>query len=345
MKVSIISGVYNVSGFLIEKSLSCIINQTYNDWELLLIDDGSTDGSSMICDEIAHKDNRIKVIHKTNEGLGSARNTGLDAATGDYIWFYDVDDEANLNLLDFCVKEMDSQQLDMLQFSFCAITASHNLKEDVILHEHLFEGPKQLIDGYLDYILFVKYGNGFAWNKVYRRSFLEKYKIRFENQRIQQDEVFNLKCYQKAKRIYLSPEILYNYYIYNIGNTRSRFIPDRFDIYVSVRDHFENLRKLWGISDSRFDDYLNQRFYNNMNDTLRFNLQHPDCQWNKNRRREEIDRVMAHPYSLSAIIYAKKQKLGFEHYLYIQALEHRSLGLLFFCSGLFSLLRRLKHMI
>ena len=86
--------------------------------------------------------------------------------------------------------------------------------------------------------LFVLNMNGFPWNKFYRKSFLNKYGIKYENQRIQQDEVFNLKVYKRLEKAFISSEILYTYYIYSNGNTRSRFIYDRFDIYKSVRQHF-----------------------------------------------------------------------------------------------------------
>lgn len=90
-KISIIVPVYNVEKYL-RKCIDSILNQTFKDFELILIDDGSTDESGKICDEYNLKDNRIKVIHKENGGLSSARNAGLDIAQGEYIGFVDSDD-------------------------------------------------------------------------------------------------------------------------------------------------------------------------------------------------------------------------------------------------------------
>ena len=90
-KISIISPVYNVEDYL-KDCVESILNQTYKNIELILIDDGSTDNSGKICDEYASKDNRVKIVHKKNGGLSSARNAGLDIATGDYIFFVDSDD-------------------------------------------------------------------------------------------------------------------------------------------------------------------------------------------------------------------------------------------------------------
>ncbi|SEA73022.1 Glycosyltransferase involved in cell wall bisynthesis [Xylanibacter ruminicola] len=341
--VSIIVGIFNVSRFLREKSLSCIFGQTYNDWELILVDDGSTDDSGQLCDELASSDERIKVVHKENGGLGSARNVGLDAAQGDYVWFYDVDDEAKPNLLEYSVQQMESHELDMLQFSFRAITPSLGVQEDVHLNERMIEGQKQLRDAFLDDILFVRNGNGFAWNKFYRRSFLEKNRLCFENQQIQQDEVFNLKCYHYIERLYLSPVILYDYYIYNTGNNRSRFISNRFDIYVSIREHFETLRKDWSINNSRFENYLQLRFYGCVDQSLRFNMLHPDCPWNRRKKKGEMERVLNHKYTIEAIEWARENVEGFENNIYLNAYRKRSIGLLSFASTFFSGLRKVKH--
>lgn len=344
MKVSIISGIYNVSKFLKQWELKDVIDQTFSDWELLLVDDGSTDESGAICDVFSKKDSRIKVIHKDNGGLGSARNAGLDAAEGEYVWFYDVDDHAELNLLEYCVKEMDVKQLDLMMFGFRAITPDLNLEEDVHLNECLLEGQQQLCEHYLDDILFVKHGNGFAWNKFYRRSFLEKHHLRYENQRIQQDEVFNLKVYPHLERVYLSPKVLYHYYIYGTGNTRSRFIPNRFDIYVSIREHFEELRRQWNISDPRFDDYLNNRFYQCVDQALRYNMFHPICSWTKGEKKERMRCVLSQRYALESIEWKKMNINGIEDKTYFYAYTHHNLMLLSISSKFFNVMRKLKHL-
>ena len=101
--ISIIVPVYNVEKYLV-KCLESIINQTYKYLEIILIDDGSTDGSGRICDEYAKKDNRIKVSHKGNGGLSSARNVGLDMSAGQYIAFVDSDDWLELDMYEYLMK-------------------------------------------------------------------------------------------------------------------------------------------------------------------------------------------------------------------------------------------------
>jgi hypothetical protein len=191
----------------------------------------------------------------------------------------------------------------------------------------------------------VKYGNGFAWNKFLRRSFIGKYHLRYENQRIQQDQVFNLKLYPLLQRVYLSPKILYHYYIFEQGNNRSKFIPNRFDIYVSIRYRFEELRRAWNITDSRYDDYLQNLFFASVDQTLRFNLLHPDSTWSKGEKKREMQRVMNHPYTKEAMEWAKKRESRVENKLYMQAYCHQNLTLLSLYSSLFQILRKVKRKI
>lgn len=341
--VSIISGIYNVSSFLKKWRLKDILGQSFQDWELILVDDGSTDDSGVICDEFAKIDSRIRIVHKENGGLGSARNSGLEVAQGEFVWFFDVDDEVDLQLLDYCVEEIRRRNVDLLIFGVRVITPQYNSSEDIILHERLVESNNQLKNCYLDDILFVKHGNGFVCNKFYRRAFLEKYNLRFGNQRIQQDEVFNLVAYKFLDRAYISPKVLYYYYIYEKGNNRSRFIPNRFEIYVSIREHFDELKEYWDIRDKRLDDYLKSRFYANVDQTLRFNLMHKDCHWSKAEKEAEMKRVLNHPYAMESIEWKKKNMKGIEDKVYFYAYTHFNLALLSISSKSFNCMRKLKH--
>ena len=98
-RISVIVPVYNVEKYL-SRCVDSILNQTFTDFECILVDDGSPDNCGKICDEYAKKDKRVKVIHKQNGGLSDARNTGLDIAGGEYIYFLDSDDYVEYNLLE-----------------------------------------------------------------------------------------------------------------------------------------------------------------------------------------------------------------------------------------------------
>ena len=207
--VSVIIPIYNVKRHIV-KGLQVLNKQHFRDFEIILIDDGSTDGSSEICDAASDKNAQIKVLHKTNGGAGSARNMGIDYACGKYIYFFDIDDELKPSLLEYCVAKMEELKLDMLWFGFETIDVTHSNKCDTIsFKEHLIQSNKELKECYIDELLLIPNGNGFPWNKFYRKDFLDRHHLRFENQRIQQDEVFNLLVYPHVERAYISPDVLY----------------------------------------------------------------------------------------------------------------------------------------
>jgi glycosyltransferase involved in cell wall biosynthesis len=114
-RVSVIVPVYNTEQYL-SRCIDSIMNQNFTDFELLLVDDGSTDGSGEICDNYRKSDSRIQVIHKNNGGASSARNTGLDHSNGEYIYFADSDDYVSPNLLEKCLKAIDGY--DMVAFNY-----------------------------------------------------------------------------------------------------------------------------------------------------------------------------------------------------------------------------------
>lgn len=108
--ISVIIPVYNVINYL-DRCLNSVVNQTYKNLEIILIDDGSTDESGFLCDKWKEKDERITVVHKENGGLSSARNAGLDFATGDYVGFVDSDDEINVNYFESFIKSIHDSDL------------------------------------------------------------------------------------------------------------------------------------------------------------------------------------------------------------------------------------------
>lgn len=341
VKVSVIVGIYNVERWM-SRGMKNILSQTYRDFELILVDDGSTDACPQLCEDWAKLDSRIRVVHKTNGGAGSARNAGLDMARGEYVYFYDIDDLAASNLLEYGVTEMDNRQVDLLVFGFKMIEQGRNKSNmRCSFSERQIESNADLRNAFLENFVLCRGGNGFLWNKMYRRAFLQHYHVRFENQRIQQDEVFNLLVYQHIERVYISSDVLYDYYVYDKGNNRSWFYPDRFEMYVSVIQHFLSLQKYWKLYDKRFDSYLAMRYWNGVNQCLRFNMFHPDCPWNNKQRRRELQRIMAHPLTQSTL--SNLPSLSVEDRLYKRAYLLGSVSAVRMLYFLFSNLRSLLH--
>lgn len=210
--ISIIVPVYNVKKYL-EKCINSILNQTYKNLEIILIDDGSTDGSSEICDKLKEKDKRILVIHKKNAGVSSARNEGLKIATGDYIGFVDSDDFIEE---DMYLKMIDRIKKDNTKMSICNAyledengVQTKNFKSDSpnIIDSH--ELMNRIME---DYVF-----QGYMWNKLYARDLIYNDKndyLKFDtNISNLEDRLFNLELIDKNKKFNVSflNEKLYHY--------------------------------------------------------------------------------------------------------------------------------------
>ena len=335
--VSVIVPIYNVKGF-INRGINQLLKQSYQDFEIILVDDGSTDGSLEECKLWEQKESRVIVLHQQNQGAGSARNLGIEHSKGSYIYFFDIDDEISPRLLEYNVQMMETYSADMIVFGYKSIDTIYKSEVIIDFPQIQVNSNEQLRDIYVDE--FVLKVNGFPWNKFYRKAFLDKYNLRFENQRIQQDEVFNLLCYKHVEKMFISSEVLYDYYVYQKGNTRSRYIPDRFDIYKSVRQHFENLKGFWNLNDHRLDDYLNKRFYDSVMSCMLFNLTHLNCPLSRKQKKEEMERIMADPLTIEAFVYAENNNFGVEHFLYRFACRNKSLWQIVFFMSLFKLVRK-----
>jgi len=210
--VSIIVPVYCVEDYIC-KCVESVLDQTYCDYEVILVDDGSPDSCGTICDEYASKDNRIRVIHKENGGLSSARNAGLDIATGKYVLFLDSDDTITPNLLEFVIPHLEERH-DLVAFGFrrfyddgsimpyvprekgCWVLESETERKDFI--------HKILVQGRIGWE---------AWSRVFRRDIIEKYDLRFaDNRKIFAEDLYFSLCYcAHAKRILSLDSCLYHY--------------------------------------------------------------------------------------------------------------------------------------
>ena len=302
--VSVIIGLYNVERFLKSKRLQDIRHQTYTNLEIILVDDGSTDATGELIDELSTKDTRIRVIHKQNGGVSSARNAGLDIASGEFIYFCDVDDDLDLTLIEQSIVLMQKHAIQMLIFGFNVIYANGSLPNETVQFEDLLvESNDELKGIILSKLLdILPCGNGFLWNKFYRRDFLEKYHFRFGNEILQQDEVFNMRVYPKVERLFVSSDILYDYYIYESGNNRSRYIPNRIEIYLMVFHRLTEISEDWGIMDSHCRYFIDEKFYKGIVSCLLDNLFRPDNPNNFKQKKQEFIRILDIPDVYNCIV-------------------------------------------
>lgn len=217
--ISIIVPVYNVEKYL-PRCIDSILAQTFTDFELLLIDDGSIDNSGNICDDYAKKDNRIRVFHKQNGGVSSARNLGLDNAKGEWITFVDSDDLIDNETLNDYLR----YNADLICQGLKQINAMDNSIEDLKKYDFLEASVSDHIS-YALYIMFINGSFGYIWNKLFKHRILKDHNIRFiEGISIREDEIFVFKYCQYIKSIVLLPTINYNYVHYQNSLMRRKYI-------------------------------------------------------------------------------------------------------------------------
>lgn len=259
---SVISCLYNMSTFF-QTGLNCLLEQTFKDYEIILVDDGSTDSTSSLADKALDLSAKIRVLHQKNAGLGAARNTGIKAAKGRYLCFYDMDDKVNSDWLEIIHRYIADSLPQIAVFGYREINKWYDTCPEFIFPNVNLSSNAEIGKVFPRLLSGLKFNNGFVWNKVYNRDFVLKYDIHFPDLRIQQDEVFNHKAYMHADSLLMVPDVLYEYYVYESGNNRSRFVSDRLQCFITVRNSFLNLLNYWDCDDSNVINYIHSRFISN----------------------------------------------------------------------------------
>ena len=238
--VSVIVPVYNVAPYL-EQCLDSIVNQTYQNLEIILVDDGSTDESGAICDRYAEQDGRIQVVHKENGGLSSARNVGLDRMTGEWVLFVDSDDWIELNTLELLF-EQKNEHAEIVEFGIYHIFETH--KDESLFFGELTSGINILMSLFRDQPF-----HGVVWNKLYAAHTIKH--IRFIESRYHEDTPFVLEVYSHIDCCQVIPHALYNYRRDRLGQITSGFTSRKLDMYYNLEDLMakyeeDNLRQYIG---------------------------------------------------------------------------------------------------
>lgn len=227
-KVSIIVPIYNVEKYL-DRCMQTLINQTLKDIEIIMVDDGSLDNCPKLCDEYAKKDNRIKVIHKKNGGLGYARNSGLDVATGEYVAFVDSDDFVDVNMYENLYNEVLVGNYDAVFCSFYTEVSngkwviSNEISENQVF-SHL--NIKKFMLGMIaspPYVHKDREYNMSVWHAIYNLSFIKKNNIKFYSERnvAAEDTPFQIDFLLKAKKVKYIKRPYYYYCFNNSSLTHS----------------------------------------------------------------------------------------------------------------------------
>lgn len=226
--VSVIVPVYNVAPYL-EQCLDSIVNQTYRNLEIILVDDGSTDESGAICDHYAEQDGRIQVVHKENGGLSSARNVGLDKMTGEWVLFVDSDDWIELNTLALLFEQKD-ERAEIVEFGTRQIFA--NGSSLVVCCGEMLSGKQALMKCCSSDELRTA-----VWNKLYRTKIVDCY--RFIEGRCYEDSPFVVEVLSHIQTYQYIAEPLYNYRRERLGQITQGFSLKRADFFHNIEDLLE----------------------------------------------------------------------------------------------------------
>lgn len=208
-KISVIVPVYNVEQYL-RRCIDSILSQTFSDFELLLIDDGSKDKSGDICDEYAAKDARIRVFHKVNGGVSSARNLGLVKANGEFIFFVDSDDYLDNTHLENYSKDIDNFDLIFQGYKLVDETTGKILEKKTFHEIETLDFESSM--NVMEQIFSIGNFFGPTWNKIFRASIISENEIKFkEDVNLREDEIFTFSYCRFVSRIKVLDSDSYNY--------------------------------------------------------------------------------------------------------------------------------------
>jgi glycosyltransferase involved in cell wall biosynthesis len=231
-KISVVVPVYNVENYL-QRCIDSIIAQSYKNLEIIIVNDGSTDKSGEICDNYKKQDIRIKVIHKENGGLSSARNVGIEASTGEYIAFVDSDDWIVGDIYEHCINIFETEQCDVVDFKVVFDDGGINqynssdsyntriIDEREVLHDYLFRGQTEKAPFS-------------ACRKLYKLRLFDT--VRFPDGKINEDIATNYRVLTNCKKMVISNKIGYHYFQNSVSTTRNGLMKRDFDLLYACEE-------------------------------------------------------------------------------------------------------------
>ena len=239
--ISIIVPIYNVEKYL-KECIESIINQTYKNIEIILVDDGSPDNCGIICDEYSQKDKRIIVIHKENGGLSDARNKGIDIAKGDYLTFIDSDDFVNIDYIEKLYNSIKLNNTKLAQCGISKVNENNEIIERLNYDENYIKTSHEILNE-----LYGKHliENVVVWNKMYAKELFRN--IRFPVGKIHEDEFTTYKIFYSVDRISLLSDCLYNYRQTNESIIGKKFNKKRLNLLDALEermDFFKNRNEI-----------------------------------------------------------------------------------------------------
>lgn len=308
VKFSLIIPVFNCNNYL-SRCLDSILQQDYSDYEVILVDDGSTDNSPKTCDEYSLKDERIVVVHKNNEGVSKARNVGLEIAKGKYISFLDSDDYLSSGYFSEIEKILkEYPKIDLINFGFYSDVDdidSNNISSDSITFKEKYYDSKNSIKQ--DFVMLWDSSMLYnIWNKIYKKAIIDEHNIKFPKFNWGEDVVFNRFYLNCINTLYNSNKCFYHYIRERDGAVTKKFKPEIFEIrkneYKEFNDYFDD----WDINRLDYIEFSSRRYIERVLGCIE-NVYCSDM--NFFNRYKEIKKIITDPITRQTLKLAKPKSI------------------------------------
>lgn len=230
---SVVMPAYGVEKYL-EKAVESICGQTFSDWELLIVEDGSPDATGALAEELRKADDRIRVLHhEKNKGLSEARNTGIDQAKGSYIWFMDPDDSVDRDLLEKAREALAANPAKLTIFGhieeYYGENDQYKYSHAILPEEHCFRTKEEIQQHVIRLEQDTIYG--YAWNKIYDLRYIREKGFRYETVRLIEDIVFNIEYCMDIDSMNILAFTPYHYAKRTQGSLTTKFVPDYYPLH------------------------------------------------------------------------------------------------------------------
>ncbi len=263
--ISVVVPCYNVEKYL-EKCVESIINQTYQNLEIILVDDGATDRTPELCDKLALIDSRIKVIHKSNCGVSEARNTGIESANGKYITFFDSDDWVEPDTIKFAFEKMTDNNFDFIIWGYSADFVDN---EEKLINNRICALKGVCECGGNADILFQKCALGllgYTWNKLYKTEIIKSNKLYFDkNLSLYEDLVFNSYYIKHCQTIRFIDYVGNHYIQRNRVTLGTKRYENIFELKIIGCTARENVLKHFGFNEKNLSNVMGSFYYGALN--------------------------------------------------------------------------------
>lgn len=250
--ISVIIPVYQAEKYL-KKCVESVQNQSFTDWEIVLIDDCCTDESPAICDQCAAEDERIRVFHKKkNGGVSRARNLGLNEAEGEYIAFLDVDDRYEYNMLETLWNEREKADADSVACAHLNLWFDGTKQPELVMQAGVYDAEK-IREGIVYPLLGDRLAqpvfNGFIWRYLFSASILKQNHITFEGAYLE-DELFLMEYFCNAKKLAVTEAPLYRYF-HNPSSATHKYMADFMQVFSRFMQRKEKLTEKYNLTSHR----------------------------------------------------------------------------------------------